>query len=652
MDAYRVQRVVDIWRGSILSRDGALQLLLLVDYIFDWARDVYRDDIIKELRVLATGDNDAASVFYADSDIHSTRQMDIIDLPDEANRDEAEFKAYKSAQGAFMAMDSPAGVVRHAALIESKYCCVLVTRDNVQTLLQSIQQTKLQRLCRLVLDHMQGSILLPQEALDKMEEQWTGNSRLPTSHQHIETQFHTVISYTVYISPQWHLIRELFAIAIAEDAWPDIIIASGLKEGRGKAKVPIAYQRMDVATLWNATKRLQAGSPQQVLFAAISRKAVRVGVFASTPVIDDDDGFLRNIIHFIYNSFKRGNLEPQEPFMRVSNRFDQQHRLDCDVEPFFSESPQTSREGCILVAGTSYPYDPLSSKSKAQICAYLTFDEPRLPIGQVLSDIIRKAFETCDVYHTTRNHGSAAISPLAQNSRDYKRIWNIERTYGVYSEGFEFIEFLTELGSEMPRTQGSSRDFSESGSQLYKRNFSPWRDPRFIHLDRRERMFVLYKLFTREIAFWRDVGRDRRAHGLSCCECCAAIGDDDICQACTNFLEDPNRYRWFKDSLLGKSPFTIKTLDKTELQKRLARSQNHDLSLTEYIWNGPYCGPTNDDDDWPRNLDFYAQLEEPFQDISQLEKQWEEFKAYCRSSSLFGAILSRKRKREDASDDD
>jgi hypothetical protein len=80
-------------------------------------------------------------------------------------------KAYKPVQEEFVTIDSPAGVVRHAILIESKYCCVLVTRDNVQTLLPSIEQTKLQRLCRLILDHIKYSILLSQETLDKIEEQ-------------------------------------------------------------------------------------------------------------------------------------------------------------------------------------------------------------------------------------------------------------------------------------------------------------------------------------------------------------------------------------------------------------------------------------------------------------------------------------------------
>jgi hypothetical protein len=133
-----------MWRGSILSPDGALQLLLLVDYIFDWARDAYREDIIRELRVLASGDNDTASVLGADSDIYSTRQIDILDHPGELNRDGDELEKYMSARETFTAIDSPAGVIRHAALVESKYCCVLVTRDNVHTLLQSLDQTKLE----------------------------------------------------------------------------------------------------------------------------------------------------------------------------------------------------------------------------------------------------------------------------------------------------------------------------------------------------------------------------------------------------------------------------------------------------------------------------------------------------------------------------
>lgn len=36
------QRIYDLWQGTIQSQDGALQLLLIVDYIWSWARDIYR----------------------------------------------------------------------------------------------------------------------------------------------------------------------------------------------------------------------------------------------------------------------------------------------------------------------------------------------------------------------------------------------------------------------------------------------------------------------------------------------------------------------------------------------------------------------------------------------------------------------------------
>ncbi|KAF2250070.1 hypothetical protein BU26DRAFT_518526 [Trematosphaeria pertusa] len=39
-------RIYDLWHGTIESQDGALQLLLIVDYIWSWARDIYRPAIM------------------------------------------------------------------------------------------------------------------------------------------------------------------------------------------------------------------------------------------------------------------------------------------------------------------------------------------------------------------------------------------------------------------------------------------------------------------------------------------------------------------------------------------------------------------------------------------------------------------------------
>lgn len=74
-----MQCVVDLWERTILSPDGALQFLLLVDYIFDWARDSYREDIIKGLRVLSSEWSDHATYPNVDTDYPSGGHFDDLE---------------------------------------------------------------------------------------------------------------------------------------------------------------------------------------------------------------------------------------------------------------------------------------------------------------------------------------------------------------------------------------------------------------------------------------------------------------------------------------------------------------------------------------------------------------------------------------------
>jgi hypothetical protein len=40
------KQVIDLWMGRVTSRDGALQLLHIIDFICDWARDIFRFEIL------------------------------------------------------------------------------------------------------------------------------------------------------------------------------------------------------------------------------------------------------------------------------------------------------------------------------------------------------------------------------------------------------------------------------------------------------------------------------------------------------------------------------------------------------------------------------------------------------------------------------
>ncbi|KAL3464330.1 hypothetical protein BJX64DRAFT_95106 [Aspergillus heterothallicus] len=43
-------RVIDLWHGCILRHDSSLQLLLIIDLICDWARDVFAEQVMSSLR--------------------------------------------------------------------------------------------------------------------------------------------------------------------------------------------------------------------------------------------------------------------------------------------------------------------------------------------------------------------------------------------------------------------------------------------------------------------------------------------------------------------------------------------------------------------------------------------------------------------------
>ncbi len=61
------QKIQEIWQGDISTTDGALQLLILIDYLAVWARGIYRPRILQQLTTIAEGD-----IYDQDVDILST----------------------------------------------------------------------------------------------------------------------------------------------------------------------------------------------------------------------------------------------------------------------------------------------------------------------------------------------------------------------------------------------------------------------------------------------------------------------------------------------------------------------------------------------------------------------------------------------------
>lgn len=79
------------WSGCLKLNDDALTLLLLVDYIFDWARDVHRTSIFSQLKIIsgdtftlsrtATQDSDILSDCNVTNDSDTDHQISSLSIP-------------------------------------------------------------------------------------------------------------------------------------------------------------------------------------------------------------------------------------------------------------------------------------------------------------------------------------------------------------------------------------------------------------------------------------------------------------------------------------------------------------------------------------------------------------------------------------------
>ncbi|KAL4984163.1 hypothetical protein BDW68DRAFT_193791 [Aspergillus falconensis] len=78
-------RIIDLWHGSILRHDSALQLLLVIDLLCDWARDIFMERILSCLREMAGPDYPGLatrnSVEILSSPLQSERADSSPDLP-------------------------------------------------------------------------------------------------------------------------------------------------------------------------------------------------------------------------------------------------------------------------------------------------------------------------------------------------------------------------------------------------------------------------------------------------------------------------------------------------------------------------------------------------------------------------------------------
>jgi hypothetical protein len=197
--------------------------LLIVDYIFDWARDVYRPAIINELTTLAAGE-----MQLFDPDIFSTiagrasqRGSDFFGFSQDSRRistagaDDIKPASYEPP---YTDTRLSLGVVRDASVVESQVLAFHVTEANVEDFWFSLTALDAPNfVVRTMMQYLESSLRVTGDTLSCIQARWTSTDQT-TSDTATDEIFYVKMVIFFHVKDDWNLVQQLTYLAISEDA--------------------------------------------------------------------------------------------------------------------------------------------------------------------------------------------------------------------------------------------------------------------------------------------------------------------------------------------------------------------------------------------------------------------------------------------------
>jgi hypothetical protein len=493
---------------------------------------------------LAKGDTDVSSNL-TDTDTYSSgvnvQTSTVLSFPDiDVPGEDAQNQIITDIQ----CLDSSCGAIRHISPIQSRFLGLYITADNFQTFLLSIKAADRALWARKIINQLNSAAkdclhLLP-DRVNAIEKIWTGHHRLRPSFGLISTQFYTVYRASYYVSPSWEQIRDLCVISVSEDAFKMLVSISGLKPTHGKAKRPCGSEGRQ-NNLEEDISALRNSNAQQNLLAAISRTTGYVDNVDNAnernrssnrkfehgcsprpfPRFRNGDAEIWELVNFIYKSHKRGDLEPDLGFLRVSKRQEHQiinHHTATKLDP---DSLQVSEEGGILIRSEYRHHRLEESSNLSPLCLFVAREFTDPPSRGELIQIIKNTYENFDVYHTSRD--SRILSP--RTKREERPVWNLEGPYGVdvSCPSYGFTTWLQKWHNSVPLRQGTPCGPNDSGRMIFARNFFPWCDSRrnSVRPCEESRKKHINMIVQSQVRIWTSIALHRKQHGVDCCICCS-----------------------------------------------------------------------------------------------------------------------------------
>lgn len=406
-----------LWEGGLDSPENALQLLLIIDYIVDWARDIYREGVARSLKKLAL--HDSKSLAY-DSDIFSLADdvQDWVVADDEG--DEIDLVEPQSATGDLLrAFDSQHGVFRDARFIRTRFIGLYVTEENFRQLIYSAPSNDAaKKLAMSLLSSLEEACRVRRDTLDDLEVSWTDVDRHGADMIAPDAIFLVVATAVSYFTPDWEQTRELSNLAVA-----DTVIDRLFKIADVNRPLSQASSRIPLVTSMSSFREVLKRSVADNLSACASRSCIYTGHFSTIancsstswvwkplPSEQPNNGKrsqremvvkvgprskAREFVYALYLKHKVGRNEPMSPIFRVSTRLDElappqelskrPEMLSEDVWHWINLIPSLRNQGLIFALSEQ----PDRATRKTDICIFVM--DPSIVTGGLLPlEILRR----------------------------------------------------------------------------------------------------------------------------------------------------------------------------------------------------------------------------------------------------------------------
>ena len=446
------QCIFELWSGVLLSKDAALQLLLIIDHIFDWARDSYRPAILRHLRSLGSNDaNDTMSISN-DSDVFSSinavgtwiNKIQSVAPPDAMETSEIEdiLDIIRPLRG----LDSAKGVFRHASFADSEFLGIHITGDNASTLLLLADTPRKARdFARKLLNAVSNrrSIRLTEETLNELEDIWTGGTSHFANLVVPATDFVVRLLLKRSLSDDWNQVRELSYLAVSQEGLDVLKTRAELRRPFQETGSVCAQQdvkdivRRHLSVL--ATSGLRAAIARESLSLEVERTlSAHDGMISEHLVLTKGKkDQAHGLIHGIYRKFKVGMREPVESFIRKSTRIDEQ-TLEPVPQPsstpqhLYKEDPLDPYRNrliqYILIFGKCVQMSGRSASNASELCYYKISGPPETPTALDVRIALQHLLYTNSQIHTTERY---ARNSLSTN-------WNLDSFDEIYRPVAEY----------------------------------------------------------------------------------------------------------------------------------------------------------------------------------------------------------------------